>query len=139
LQGPDRAYGQIRTATLENQLRPLASAVDPVAIEFAEFERARAYERASLAPATLRAYAQSWRDFEAWCSIRGTNTLSARPEDVGRYLAELADRGRKIATVWRQVSAIAWGPRRGGRRRSDGEFARAAAHRRHRAHPQCVA
>ena len=75
--------------------------------EFAELERARAYERASLAPATLRAYAQSWRDFEAWCAFRGVGALPARPEDVGRYLAELADRGRKVATIRRHVAAIA--------------------------------
>jgi len=104
---------------LENPLRPLAAVGRDDAdqdgtppgtrnalVEFAELERARAYERASLAPATLRAYAQSWRDFEAWCVLRGVDALPARPDDVGRYLAELADRGRKVGTIRRQVAAI---------------------------------
>ena len=39
-----------------------------------ELARARVYERASLSTATLRAYAQSWADFEAWAALRGART-----------------------------------------------------------------
>jgi integrase len=72
-----------------------------------EAERATAYERASLSTATLRAYAQSWADFEAWVLLRGLSVLPAAPETVGRYLADCADRGRTIATLRRHAAAIA--------------------------------
>jgi integrase len=70
-------------------------------------ERARCYERASLAPTTLRAYGQAWRDFGDWCALRGLASLPARPSSVAAYLAKLADRGRSISTIRICVAAIA--------------------------------
>jgi integrase len=72
-----------------------------------EAERASAYEYASLSHATLRAYAEGWTDFEAWTSARGLPSLPAAPETLGRYLADLADRGRAVATLRKRAAAIA--------------------------------
>jgi integrase len=72
-----------------------------------EAERASTYEYASLSAATLRAYAQGWTDFEAWATQHRTPSLPAAPETVGRYLADLADQGRAVATLRRRAAAIA--------------------------------
>jgi integrase len=44
---------------------------------------------------------------EAWGALRGLPALPAAPENVGRYLADCADRGRTIATLRRHAAAIA--------------------------------
>jgi len=77
------------------------------ALAIHETERAGAYEYASLSAATLRAYAEDWADFQAWTIRRGLASLPAAPETVGRYLADLADQGRAVATLRRRTAAIA--------------------------------
>jgi len=69
-------------------------------------ERAAAYARAARAPATERAYAADWHDWEAWCAARGANPLPSSPAAVGVYLADLAHRGRKASTISRRAVAI---------------------------------
>lgn len=73
--------------------------VDPMA-------SVRAYLAAEKSSNTRRAYASDWADFSQWCGRVGVLELPARPVDVARYLAELADDGRKVATIERRVAAI---------------------------------
>ena len=51
---------------------------------------AAAYARASLAPATLRAYQAGWLAFAKWCQLSGRTALPAAPETVAEHLASLA-------------------------------------------------
>src|SRR6476620_3957437 len=51
---------------------------------------AAAYARASLAPATLRAYQAGWQAFSEWCQLAGRTALPAAPETVAEHLASLA-------------------------------------------------
>jgi integrase len=51
---------------------------------------AAAYARASLAPATLRAYQAGWQAFSEWCQLSGRTALPAAPETVAEHLASLA-------------------------------------------------
>jgi integrase len=74
--------------------------------DMADAERAAAYAREPRAPATDRAYAADWRDWEAWCAERGASALPSVPTAVGVYLADLADRGRKASTIARRAVAI---------------------------------
>ncbi|MCD0415701.1 tyrosine-type recombinase/integrase [Rubrivivax sp. JA1024] len=73
--------------------------VDPMA-------SVRAYLAAEKSSSTRRAYASDWADFAAWCGRVGAAELPAGPIDVARYLAQLADEGRKVATIERRVAAI---------------------------------
>lgn len=73
--------------------------VDPLA-------SVRAYMAAEKSSATRRAYASDWSHFSAWCEAAGEISLPAEPITVGRYLAQLADAGRKVATIERRVAAI---------------------------------
>ncbi len=47
----------------------------------------------SHAPKTLRSYETAWRQFQAWCSDEGYESLPAAPETVAAYLAERARQG----------------------------------------------
>ncbi len=82
-----------------------AAAAPPASFSTLE-DRARAYVRASKAPATLRAYAADWRDFELWCREAGRTALPAAPESVALYLADRASR-LKPSTLGRRLAAIA--------------------------------
>jgi len=62
---------------------PPARLVDLVA-------QAADYAEASIAPATKRAYATAWADFEAWCADNDLDCLPASEMTVGSYLADRA-------------------------------------------------
>jgi integrase len=68
--------------------------------------RARAYQAAADAPATLRAYAADLANFKAWCEAHGFVPMPASPETVGAYLAA-AGLGYALPTLRRRVAAIA--------------------------------
>jgi hypothetical protein len=51
---------------------------------------ATAYARASLAPATLRAYQAGRQAFFEWCQLAGRTALPTTPETVAEHLASLA-------------------------------------------------
>jgi len=74
----------------------------------------RDYLRAEKSAATRKAYAADWRDFEAWCSTAGEQCLPASPIVTARYLASLADQGKKASTIVRRTCAIADKHRRAG-------------------------
>ena len=66
-------------------------------------ERVQDYAGRSKSEATIRAYAAGWRDLLAFCSARGLSALPASDETVAAYLAALADRGAKAATIARRL------------------------------------
>ena len=68
---------------------------------------ARAAAEASRAPSTERAYAADWRDFAAFAARIGRRRQPAEPETVALYVADLARRGRRPATIARKLAAIA--------------------------------
>jgi site-specific recombinase XerD len=56
---------------------------------------------------TVRAYAGDWQRFTAWCALHAMATLPAPVEALAGFLTELADAGKKVATIQRHASAIA--------------------------------
>jgi integrase len=78
---------------------PLARLPDPA-------ERAHDYAGRSKSAATIRAYAAGWRDFLGFCQSRQLSALPALDETVAAYLAALADRGAKAATIARRLVVI---------------------------------
>jgi site-specific recombinase XerD len=68
---------------------------------------ARAAAEASRAPSSERAYAADWRDFCAFVARIGRQRLPAEAETVALYVADLARRGRRPATIARKLAAIA--------------------------------
>ncbi|HEV3089957.1 MAG TPA: hypothetical protein VGX91_00785, partial [Candidatus Cybelea sp.] len=68
-------------------------------------ERAREFVDASQSTATRRAYASDWRDFDAYCSKRGLQSLPATPQTLTMYLTDLAGYA-KLATIKRRLAAI---------------------------------
>jgi site-specific recombinase XerD len=76
-------------------------------LHFEIVQRVETYVRQSRAKSTLRGYRADWRDFSAWCQDHMAQTLPAAPETVCGYLAAVADRGLKVGSIQRRLSAIA--------------------------------
>lgn len=72
--------------------------VDPLA-------SVRAYLEAEKSSNTRKGYAADWADFVAWCGRVSEEPLPALPVTVARYLAQLADVGRKSSTIQRRIAA----------------------------------
>jgi len=56
---------------------------------------------------TVRAYAGDWKRFTMWCAVHELASLPAPVEALVGFLAELADAGKKFATIQRHTAAIA--------------------------------
>lgn len=56
---------------------------------------------------TVRAYAGDWQRFTTWCRTHQLESLPAPVEALAGFLTELADAGKKVATIQRHVAAIA--------------------------------
>jgi hypothetical protein len=67
--------------------------------------KALAYAEAGQSPATRRAEASDWRDFEAWCRERNLESLPATPEAVGLYLSDKAS-ALAVSTLERRLISI---------------------------------
>lgn len=80
----------------------------------ASIASADAYAQNATAERTRREYASSFKLFEAWCEKHGARALPAHPEAVRAYLAGLADRGLKPATIDTRAAAIAFTHRAAG-------------------------
>ncbi len=80
----------------------------------ADFASAERYAEAAVAAATRAAYGSALRAFAAWGVERALATLPADPETVADYLAGLADRGCKAATIDLHAAAIASAHRAAG-------------------------
>lgn len=71
----------------------------------------QAYQRASKADATVRAYTTDAKAFEAWCARYGFRPLPATPEAVAAFLVHEAESGRASSTIGRRVAAIRYAHR----------------------------
>ena len=56
---------------------------------------------------TVKAYAGDWKRFAAWCQANALEPLPASLEAVAGFVTELAEAGKKVATVQRHCAAIA--------------------------------
>jgi site-specific recombinase XerD len=56
---------------------------------------------------TVRAYAGDWARFSAWCQTHQLEALPASVEALAGFLTELAETGKKVATIQRHAAAIA--------------------------------
>lgn len=63
---------------------------------------------------TVRAYAGDWKRFAAWCELHQLAALPASVEALVGFLTELADAGKKFATIERHAAAIAKAHELGG-------------------------
>jgi site-specific recombinase XerD len=72
-----------------------------------QIERVEAYVQQSRAASTLRGYRADIRDFRSWCQEHMAVALPAEPRTVCAYLAAVADRGLKVGSIQRRLSAIA--------------------------------
>jgi len=66
----------------------------------------QAYQRASKADATVRAYTSDARVFQEWCSRFGFQSLPATPEAVAAFIVSEAEAGRAASTLGRRMAAI---------------------------------
>lgn len=66
----------------------------------------RAYQRASKADATVRAYTGDARVFQDWCARFGFRSLPASAEAVAGFLVHEAEAGRSASTIGRRLAAI---------------------------------
>ena len=66
----------------------------------------RAYQRASKADATVRAYTSDAKVFGAWCARFGFRSLPASPEAVMGFIAAEAQAGKAASTLGRRLAAI---------------------------------
>ncbi len=76
-------------------------------------QRAEDLARASLSPATRKAYQAAWTAFETWCRDNGLPALPAAPETLALYLAKLAPE-KGVRTVNKALAAIALAHRSAG-------------------------
>ncbi|TXN51074.1 site-specific integrase [Methylobacterium sp. WL2] len=69
----------------------------------------QAYQRASKASATIRAYMSDVRVFEAWCRRFGFRSMPAAPKTVAAFIVSEAEEGRAASTLGRRMAAIRYG------------------------------
>jgi site-specific recombinase XerC len=72
----------------------------------ADVGAARNYARQALSAATRAAYDSDWRAFEGWCADRGVEPMPAPPAPVAAFLAAMAERGLRPATIARRCAAV---------------------------------
>ncbi|MCJ2021936.1 tyrosine-type recombinase/integrase [Methylobacterium sp. E-065] len=73
----------------------------------------RAYQQASKADSTVRAYRSDVQVFQAWCERFGFRSLPASPETVAAFLVHEAEAGRSASTIGRRLAAISYGHKLG--------------------------
>ena len=88
----------------ESALTVFADPGNNLPVEAAEM--VRAYQRASKADATVRAYTADAKAFGAWCLRYGFRSLPASPEAVAGFLVAEAEAGRSSSTIGRRLAAI---------------------------------
>ena len=68
----------------------------------------RAYQQASKADATVRAYRADAQVFQAWCARFGFRALPASPETVSAFVVSEAEAGLSASTIGRRCAAITY-------------------------------
>jgi integrase len=102
----NRCVTSVGVTTMTNDLttlRPETNTQLAADVALADF-----YLDASLADETKRAYRSDWGRFDGWCRSRGLDPEANQPPAVAVYLATLADAGKKLSTVDRALSSIAF-------------------------------
>lgn len=64
------------------------------------------YVTAARAANTMRGYRSDWAEFTTWCTTTNTASLPAEAAAITGYLTTLAERGAKVGTMSRRLSAI---------------------------------
>lgn len=88
-------------------MEPIAGAQLPVETT----ETIRAYQRASKAKSTLRAYRADAAVFDRWCRRFGFAAMPASSVAVAAFLVHEAERGVKASTIGRRTAAIRYAHR----------------------------
>jgi site-specific recombinase XerD len=68
----------------------------------------RAYQQASKAESTVRAYASDARVFQRWCDLHNLFSLPSSPRVVAGFLVSEAQAGRSASTISRRLAAISF-------------------------------
>ena len=94
----------------ESEILPAEADVPPRAggLPVEAIALVRAYQRASKAEATVRAYSSDWREFQGWCARTGFPSAPASPEAVAAFLVAEAEAGRSASTIGRRCAAISY-------------------------------
>ena len=88
----------------------------------------QAYQRASKADATVRAYKADAKVFQNWGARYGFRSLPATPETVAGFLVHEAEAGRSASTIGRRLAAIRYAHKLAGQPDpTDDEGVRAAS------------
>ncbi|MCJ2031256.1 tyrosine-type recombinase/integrase [Methylobacterium sp. J-043] len=82
----------------------ISRSADSLPVEVAAI--VQAYQRASKADATLKAYMGDALVFQSWCGRYGFRSLPASPEAVAAFLVAEAEAGRAASTIGRRCAAI---------------------------------
>jgi site-specific recombinase XerD len=69
-------------------------------------DAAQHYAEASRAESTVRAYRADWQHFTRWCEGTHAAPLPAEPATMAAYVADLAEQGKKPATIARRLASI---------------------------------
>ncbi|MDL1899021.1 integrase, partial [Anaerolineae bacterium CFX7] len=70
--------------------------------------RAHEYAHAAKANNTQRAYATHWREFESFAAARGYAPCPAPIAAIVEFVTDLAERGKRVATIDQKLAAIAF-------------------------------
>jgi site-specific recombinase XerD len=108
--GPTAIVEAHRNDEKSNLPAELANRPSAAALKVA-LQSASDYAAASKSEATKRAYRSDWADFHAWCESVHAAPLPCSPETLASYLAQLADRGKKVSTIRRRIAAISYAHR----------------------------
>jgi hypothetical protein len=68
-------------------------------------QKAKKFVAAAKSPATLKAYRNDWRDFEAWCHLHNLPSLPSTPETIALYIADQAST-RAVGTITHRLTSI---------------------------------
>jgi site-specific recombinase XerD len=111
----------------DRETLPVATAETSVGLPPETAALVRAYQRASKADSTVRAYTSDVLVFQAWCTRYGFRSLPASPEAVAGFVVSEAEDGRAASTIGRRVAAIRYGHKlHGAADPTDDEGVRAA-------------
>lgn len=77
---------------------------------------------AAKSPATKRAYQTDWANFTAFCDRNELPSMPANPATVCAYITALAESGRKVSTITRQLTTISQAHRAFRQRSPTGDY-----------------
>lgn len=90
----------------EPEFLPIEQVEIPASLPAEAAAAVRAYQQASKADATVKAYRSDAKVFEAWCQRYGFRSAPATPEAVAAFVVAEAEAGRAASTLGRRIAAI---------------------------------